>query len=71
MLARMRDSRLMTYRDVCGIGNNKMDPDVIDVALMMTVLGARYHDTAANDPTEKLFELSACSLIPASIASEC
>ena len=57
ILMRPRDSRLMAHRDVCSIGNNKMDPDVIDVALMMTVLGARYHDTAANDPAEKLFEL--------------
>ena len=57
ILMRPRDSRLMAHRDVCGIGNNEMDPDVIDVALMMTVLGARYHDTAAYDPAEKLFEL--------------
>lgn len=50
-------SGFSAYDDVRSIGNYEMNPDVKDVAFVMTVLGPANHHPAANDPAKELFKL--------------
>jgi hypothetical protein len=49
--------RLAAHDNIRGIGNNEVNPDVKDVALVVTVLRAGNDNLTADDPAEKLLKL--------------
>jgi len=57
VLVRAGRGRFAADHDIGGIGNHKMDPDVIDVTLVMAVLRPGHDNARADDPAEKLLKL--------------
>jgi hypothetical protein len=49
---------LTAHDNIRGIGNNEMNPDVKDIALVMAVLRAGNHDPGADNPAEEFLKLA-------------
>jgi hypothetical protein len=64
-------SRLAAYNDVRSIGNNQVNPDVKDIALVMTVLRRPTTTRAQMIRLKNCSSLAASSRIRASMISEC